>query len=65
MSMRFVPLFRAGAWFLVAAGVWYLYLGARSARDGSAVWRPLAIMGVAVLAVGTSLLIWFRRAGRP
>ncbi|HET8624567.1 MAG TPA: hypothetical protein VFM14_13470 [Gemmatimonadales bacterium] len=61
--MRFIPLFRAGAWVLVAAGAWYLWLAARSARDGTIVWRPLAIMGVAALAVGTSLLIWFHRSG--
>jgi hypothetical protein len=62
--VRYLSLFRAGAWVLVAAGVWYLYLGARGARDGSAAWPHLAAMGVAALAVGTSLLISFRRPGR-
>jgi len=55
-------MFRVGAWLLVAAGIWYLYLGARGARDGSAVWPPLVIVGVAAVAVGTSLLRWLQRA---
>jgi hypothetical protein len=63
MMLRFHRPFRLGAWLLIAAGVWYLYLGARGAHDGSTVWVPLAIVGVAAIAVGSSLLRWFRRAG--
>ncbi len=62
MTFRFGRVFRFGAWLLVAAGVWYLYLGARGALDGSTVWAPLAIVGVAAVAVGTSLLRWLQRA---
>ncbi len=62
MIFRFNRLFRLAAWLLVAAGIWYLYLGARGALDGSTVWAPLAIVGVAAVAVGTSLLRWFQRA---
>jgi uncharacterized membrane protein YhhN len=62
VTFRFPRMFRVGAWLLVAAGIWYLYLGARGARDGSTVWPPLVIVGVAALAVGTSLLRWLQRA---
>lgn len=63
MKSRFNSLFRVGAWVLVVAGICYLYLGARGALGGSRVWAPLAIVGVAAVAVGTSLLRWFRRTG--
>ncbi|MGH7628919.1 MAG: hypothetical protein ACREOF_05940 [Gemmatimonadales bacterium] len=62
MIFHFNRLFRFAAWLLVAAGIWYLYLGARGALDGSTVWVPLAIVGVAAVAVGTSLLRWLQRA---
>jgi uncharacterized membrane protein len=62
MIMRFDPLFRVGAWVLVAAGICYLYLAGRRALGGSAGWVPLVVVGVAAVAVGTSLLRWFRRA---
>jgi hypothetical protein len=63
--VRFPGLFRIGAWLLIAAGGWYLVLGARGANDGSTTWAPLAIVGAVALAVGTSLLLWFRRSGPP
>ena len=63
MILRFHPLFRAGAWVLIVAGICYLYLGARA--GGMAAVRPsLVIVGVAAIAVGTALLRWFRRAGQ-
>ncbi len=65
MNGRFDRLFRGGAWVLVGAGISYLYLGARGAIDGSTVWAPLAVLGVAAVAVGIALLRWFQRGGRP
>lgn len=62
MIFRFNPLFRVGAWALIVAGLWYLYLGTRGMRDGSTAWPSLVMVGVAAVAVGTSLLRWFRRA---
>ncbi|MGH7517314.1 MAG: hypothetical protein ACREOC_07575 [Gemmatimonadales bacterium] len=62
MIFRFNRLFRISAWLLIAAGAWYLYLGARGALDGSMVWAPLTVVGVAAVAVGTSLLRWLQRA---
>ena len=56
--MTFGRLFRIGAWALVAAGVCYLYLGARSAIGGTTAWVPLVVIGVAAVVVGTSLLRW-------
>jgi hypothetical protein len=61
MTLRYRGPFRILAWLLVAAGGWYLYLGARGARDGSTVWPPLAILGTALVAVGSSLVRWTRR----
>lgn len=58
MTLQFSRLFRIGAWVLVAAGVCYLYLGARSAIGGVTAWVPLVVIGVAAVAVGTSLLRW-------
>ena len=60
MTFQFSRLFRIGAWVLVAAGVCYLYLGARSAIGGAPAWVPLVVVGVAAMAVGTSLLRWIR-----
>jgi hypothetical protein len=62
MNFHFNRLFRVAAWLLVVGGIWYLYLGARGALDGSRPWMPLVVVGVAALAVGTSLLRWFLRA---
>ena len=61
-DFRFPRSFGSAPGCSIAAGIWYLYLGARGALDGSTVWAPLVIVGVAAVAVGTSLLRWFRRA---
>jgi hypothetical protein len=62
VNFRFPRLFRIVAWLLLAAGVCYLYLGARRALVGDTLWAPFVIVGVAAVAVGTSLLRWFQRA---
>jgi hypothetical protein len=62
MTFRFNRLFRIGAWLLVAAGIGYLYVGVRRVLMGATPWAPLVIVGVAAVAVGTSLLRWFQRA---
>jgi hypothetical protein len=62
MTFQFNRAFRIGAWVLVAAGICYLYLGGRRALAGEIGWTPLVVVGVAAVAVGTSLLRWFRRA---
>jgi hypothetical protein len=55
MMLHFHPLFRAGAWILILAGFWYLYLGAREAA-AAAVQPAYVVVGVAAIAVGTALL---------
>ena len=63
MILHLHPLFRAGAWVLIIAGVWYLYLGFGAPRDGVATARiALVVVGVAAIAVGTALLRWIGRA---
>jgi hypothetical protein len=60
--LHFHPVFRAGAWILIVAGFWYLYLGAREATV-AAVRPAYAVVGVAAIVVGTALLRWIRRSG--
>ena len=61
MMLHLHPLFRAGAWILILAGFWYLYLGAREAA-AAAVQPAYVVVGVAAIAVGTALLRWIRRS---
>lgn len=53
--------FRAVGWLFCVGGLVYLYLGGRGLMDGSAVSRPMLILGLIAIVVGTALLRWARR----